>query len=115
MDWKTRITEKIQRRIPELINNNLLLEDLLEEAFYAIVDYANVNTYDKKWDTLLVTCVATLYNYMGMEGTTERRTNGTLDFYDTSSILSPILAARISPCIKPSGYAFSADRFNYPN
>lgn len=114
MDWKTKIIGKIQRRVPELAENDLLLEDLLEEAFYAIINYANVNAYNKEWDNLLITCVATLYNYMGMEGTTERRANGVLDFYETSSILTPILSRNICTCIKPSGYVFSEDRFKYP-
>lgn len=114
MDWKTKITAKIQRRVPELQNNNLLLEDLLEEAFCSIVRYANASAYNKEWDSLLVTCVATLYNYMGMEGTTERKANGVLDKYGTSSILTPLLSSNITPCIKPIGYVFGENRFAFP-
>jgi hypothetical protein len=115
MDWKTKITAKIQRRVPELVDNSLLLEDLLEEAFVSIMRYSNASAYNKEWDSLLVTCVVTLYNYMGMEGSTERRANGIVDFYETSSILTPILSRNITPCIKPLGYVFSEDRYKFPD
>lgn len=114
--WLTKITGKITRRIPNLntSENNERISDLIETALCQIVNYENANSYNTKWDYLLVECVVTLYNYEGVEGSIERRANGVYDVYESANILSPLLARNISPYIRPSGYVYSNNRFDLP-
>ena len=117
MTWLEKISGKVKRRIPQIDDyedGEYLLEDLIEDAVCQIVTYANANAYDKKWDNLLVTCVVTLYNYQGQEGSTSRDANGVKDVYSSSSILSELLAANIAPYIRTSGYVYKTDRFDLP-
>ena len=114
--WLTKITEKVYRRIPELntVETNLHLNDLIEEALAQIVRFANANKYSTEWDYVLVECVIRLYNYEGVEGSTQRKANGVEDIYESSDILAPYLSRNIVPYIRPSGYVYSANRFDLP-
>lgn len=114
--WLTRITEKISRRIPELntVDTNLHLNDLIEEAVYQIVSFANANSYSKEWDYVLVECVIRLYNYEGVEGSISRKANGVEDVYESADILAPYLSKNIVPYIRPSGYSYNPNRFELP-
>lgn len=114
-NWITKIKEKILRRVPDLKDNEELLNDLIDDAFTQIILHANANAYDRKWDNILVTCVVTLYNYLGVEGSTHRSANGISDDYESSNILSPILSRNIVSYIKPIGYVFPNTRFDMPD
>ena len=114
-NWKTNITKRIVTRVPELKENTELLNELLEEAFVDIMNHSQATSYNKSWDSTLVTCVVTLYNYSGMEGSTNRSANGVSDTYESSDILSPILSRKIPHYIKPSGYTLPDTRFNMPD
>ena len=117
MTWLEKITEKILRRIPQIVDfedGRFLLQDLIEDAACQIVTFAQANAYDKKWDNLLVNCVVTLFNYEGQEGSTSRDANGVKDVYGSSSILSELLAANIAPYIRPSGSTYNSNRFDLP-
>lgn len=117
MTWIEKITEKIKRRVPLIMEDTQgesLIIDLIDDALTQIVTYANANAYDKKWDNLLVTSVVTLYNYEGMEGSTSRNANGVSDVYNSSYILSELLASGITPYLRPCGYVYSPNRFDYP-
>lgn len=114
--WLTKITAKIYRRIPELAtaNDTLLVDDLIDEALTEIVKYANATAYSTEWDTLLVKCVSTLYNYMGVEGSIKRQANGVSDTYNSSNILSELLSRNICPYIRPVGFVYPSTRFDMP-
>ena len=114
--WLERISLKVQRRVPDLSaeHNQGWLNDLIEDAFTQIVTYAKADKYDTAWDSLLVNCVVALYNYSGMEGSTSRSADGIRDVYESSNILSQLLSRNITPNIKPSGYKFNPNRFNFP-
>lgn len=115
MTWKQRITAQIERRIPELKGNDDLLGDYLNSAFKAIMRHTAANKYSPEWDDVLVTAVVMLYNYSGVEGSIERENGGVHDYYESSVILSPLLARSDLPhYIRPLGYAFAADRFVLP-
>ena len=114
--WLERISAKVQRRIPDLSieSNQGWLIDLIEDALSQIVSYARATKYDTAWDNLLVNCVVTLYNYSGMEGSQSRYANGVRDTYGSSDILSDLLTRNITPFIRPSGYKYPENRFDFP-
>ena len=114
--WLTKITEIVNRRIPELntVETNLHLNDLIEEALVQIVRFANANKYSTEWDYVLVECVIRLYNYEGVEGSIERKANGVDDVYESGDILAPYLSKNIVPYIRPSVYVYNDNRFDLP-
>lgn len=117
MTWLERISGKIKRRIPQIDDfedGELYLDDLIEDALHAIVDYAKADAYDTKWDRLLVTCAVMLFRYDGQEGSLSRSANGVEDTYPSTAILSELLSAEIVPYLRPSGHVYSSTRYNYP-
>lgn len=115
MSWIDDITDMVYRRVPELEEQEELCEDLISDAFYAIMNYSKANSYEKKWDRTLVRCVAMLYNTIGAEGSTYRSSLDTIDTYDASDILASFIQANVQQYLRPSGYTFSETRFNYPD
>lgn len=113
--WKTQIKKKIFLKVPELKENNELCETLIEDAFSQIMLHTQAVSYKKDWDNVLVTCVATLFNYLGLEGSIQRSANGISDSYESSNILSSILSRSLPHYIKPVGYVFPNTRFNMPD
>lgn len=116
LTWIERINAKVQRRVPELAHteNQQLLQDLIDDAFTQIILHSNANEYNMAWDNILVNCVVTLYNYLGMEGSISRWASGIRDEYSSSNILSSILSNNIPPYIRPSGYKYKSTRFEQP-
>lgn len=114
--WLTRITERIIHRVPELgLEKNVhLREGFIDTAFTQIIVHANANKYELRWDKDLVECVVRLYNYQGLEGSTERTADGVSDSYDGPDILSPYLSRNVQQYIRPVGYQYSSTRFEYP-
>lgn len=114
--WLTKITEKLNRRIPDLntAETNEHINDLIETSVRCIVNFAKANAYSTDWDYLVVECAVRLYNYEGLEGTIERRANGVIDYYESSDVLAPYLSKHIVPCIRPSGYVYATTRFDLP-
>lgn len=118
MTWLEKISAKIKRRIPQIDDfedGELYLDDLIESALCAIVDYAKADEYETKWDRLLVTCAVMLFRYDGQEGSTSRKANGVEDVYPSTAILSEYLAANIVPYLRPCGYVYSSTRYDFPN
>ena len=118
MTWYEKIVGKVKRRIPQIDDfedGEFILEDMIEDALTQIVDYANANSYEKRWDNLLVNCVVTLFNYEGNEGSSSREANGVKDTYNSSAILNELLTSQITPYIRPTGYVYSENRFNMPD
>ena len=117
MSWLQDIEEMVIRRVPELgtDENEFLMEDLIDDAFKAIMSYSKANSYNTDWDKTLVRCVAILYNKIGNEGATSRTSLSTTDYYDTSVELSSIRVADIPQYIKPVGYAYPSNRMKYPD
>lgn len=116
MAWKDDITDKIIRRVPELDGtaNEDLLDDLIEDAFRSIMNYSKANVYKKEWDSVLVRCVAMLYNNIGMEGSTSRNSLSTYDTFDSTDIIGSFIQANIPQYIRPLGFKYSETRFDYP-
>lgn len=117
MTWLERIELKIQRRIPQIMdieNGEDLMIDLIDDALREIVNYENANSYDTAHDNLLVTCVVTLFNYEGMEGSKSRNSNGVADEYGRSYILAEILSSAIDPYLRPIGYVYRSNRYDFP-
>lgn len=116
MAWKDDITEKIIRRVPELdgTNNEDLLDDLIEDAFRSIMIYSSANVYKKEWDSVLVRCVAMLYNNIGLEGSTGRDSLSTRDTFDSTDIIASFIQRNIPQYIRPIGFKYSENRFDYP-
>lgn len=113
-DWITNIKNKICTRVVELKDKQELLSDLVDDAFHQIMRHSNASAYKREWDNVLVNCVVTLYNYLGVEGSTHRSAGGISDDYESSNILSPILSRNIPTYIKPLGYVFPDTRFDMP-
>ena len=114
MKWIDTIKSKIEHRNKELADNVDLVEDLIEDAFYEIMTYANANKYDKAWDRVLVKLVLEKYNTIGIEGSVSRNSGGTSDTYESSEVTSPTISRNISQFIRPSGYQYSPNRFDMP-
>lgn len=116
MSWIDDITEKVVRRVPDLgeEDNELLCEDLITESFNAIVSYSKANAYKKEWDSVLVRCVAALYNNIGTEGLLARSSLNTGDSFANVDVIAPIIVSSIKQYIKPVGYVYSDTRFNFP-
>lgn len=113
--WLSTIKKRITTRVNELENNTELLEDLIRQAFDEIMNYTHANSYNVSWDSCLVKCVITLYNYSGVEGSKKRSANGIDDEYESSSILSDILSKELPYYIKPIGHIYPSTRFKYPD
>lgn len=116
MSWIDDITEKVVRRVPALgeEDNEYLCEDLITEAFNAIIDYSQVNAYKKEWDYVLVRCVAALYNNIGTEGLLARSSLDTSDSYASADVIAPIIVSSVKQYIKPVGYKYSESRYTFP-
>lgn len=116
MAWKDDITEKIIRRVPELdgTNNEDLIDDLVSDAFRSIMIYSNANEYKKEWDGILVRCVAMLYNNIGLEGSVGRGSLSTQDTFDSTDILASFIQRNIPQYIRPVGFKYNENRFEFP-
>ena len=114
MTWIDNIKEKVKRKVPNLANENDLLEDLIDDAFHEIIDYANADRYNTAWDRILVECVVIKYNTIGNEGVISRSGNGISDNFGTAVRTSEVIAKSIPQYLKPCGYRFSVSRYNYP-
>lgn len=117
MTWLEKIALKVKRRIPQIMDlddGEDLLIDLIDDALREIVNYENANSYNTAHDNTLVTCVVTLFNYEGMEGSKSRTSNGVTDEYDRSYILAEILSSAITPYLRPIGYVYSSNRYDFP-
>lgn len=115
MSWIDGIKAQVVRRVPELKENELLCEDLIDDAFRSIVSYAKSDRYNREWDKVLVRCVAMLYNNIGTEGSTYRSSLDTTDTFDTTDVISGFIQANVTQYIKPLGHKFPETRFDYPN
>lgn len=113
-NWLANIKRKVTLRVVDLNDNEELLTSLITDAFYQIMLHSNASSYKKEWDNILINCVVTLYNYLGVEGSTHRSAGGISDDYESSNILSPILSRSIPTYIKPVGYSFPDTRFDMP-
>lgn len=115
-DWITRITEEVIHRVPDLgaKDKEHLREGLIRNAFTKIMLHSQANAYDTSWDSILVDCVVTLYNYLGEEGSISRAAGGVSDTYACSNVLATLLASSIPHYIRPTGYVYSKTRFDYP-
>lgn len=114
MAWIDDIQTKITARVPELINDSELLQELIDESFYQIVNYTQANSYKKEWDNVLVECVVRAYNYSGLEGSTERSSGGVRDVYESSDVISNFISKRLKQYIRPIGYSYQSTRFDQP-
>ena len=116
MSWIDDITEKVVRRVPELgrEENEFLREDLINEAFVSIVNYSKANSYKKEWDSILVRCVAALYNNIGTEGLQGRSSLSTRDSFNNVDVIAPIIVSNVKQYIKPTGHVYEDNRFNFP-
>lgn len=116
MSWYDDISEKVIRRVPALGDeeNEDLLQDLVQDAFNEIMSYSNANSYERRWDSTLVKCVAMLYNNIGVEGSLSRSSLSTSDTYDSTDILASFIVRNIPQYIRPIGYKYSDKRFDFP-
>lgn len=114
MTWLEKIKTKIGNKNKELQDNDDLLEDLIEDAFYEIMEHSNANSYNLAWDRVLVQAVLEKYNTIGIEGSISRNSGGVVDTFASTNVSSPTISRNITPFIRPSGYAYSNTRFNYP-
>lgn len=116
MSWIDDITEKVVRRVPDLghEDNEFLCEDLINEAFVAIVNYSKADSYKKEWDSTLIRCVAALYNNIGTEGLRGRSSLSTRDSFDNVDVIAPIIVSNVKQYIKPVGHVYKDTRFNFP-
>lgn len=117
MSWLDNIEEMVIRRVPELgtDENEFLMEDLIDDAFKAIMQYTRADSYNTDWDKKLVRCVAMLYNNIGTEGLTSRSSLSVSDSFDDTDVLASFMVANFPQYIKPVGYQYPADRMNYPD
>lgn len=114
MAWIDTIKGEVLRRTPQLEGQEMLLEDLVDDAFMCIMNYSKANSFDKAWGKTLVRCVAMLYNNLGVEGSVSRSSSGISDSYNSTDILSSFIACNIPQFIRPSGYVYSSNRYGYP-
>lgn len=115
MSWSDTIRLAVYRRVPALENNFDLCNDLIEDAFRSIMTYSKADSYKKEWDSVLVRCVAMLYNNIGTEGSISRSSIDVSDSYDLTDILASFIVANIPQYIKPVGYKYKEDRFKFPD
>lgn len=113
-NWLSKIQKRVISRVPELSENQELLNELITEAFEGIMNHSNASSYKQEWDSTLVKCVITLYNYSGVEGSTRRTANGVTDQYESSDIISPILSRNIPHYVKPVGTVLPSSRLKMP-
>lgn len=114
--WEKNILKRIKVRL-EIESSNTKKDDLLKEfirtSFDEIINHTNSNSYDLSYDSKLIQCVVFLYNKRGIEGVKSRSANGLNDDYDSVLELAPILAT-MKQIIRPSGYKYSRNRYDYP-
>lgn len=117
MSWLQDIEEMVIRRVPELgtDENEFLLEDLIDDAFKAIMQYSKADSYHTDWDKTLVRCVAMLYNNVGTEGLISRSALSVSDAFDGTDVIASFIVANIPQYIKPTGYKYPENRMNYPD
>lgn len=114
MSWINNIKMAVGRRVPDLIGDQDLMEDLIDDAFIKIVSYSHADSYDRAWDKRLVRAVAMLYNNIGVEGSLGSSSMGIGDSYDSTDIIASMVAANIPQYVRPSGHVYPSTRFNYP-
>lgn len=115
MSWYETVSAKIIRRVPELADKVALVADLVEDALHEIVDYANANSYETKWDRVLIKCVAEKYNTIGVEGSVSRSANGVGDAYESTEPTSQTISRNVAQYVRPSGYVYGELRYSFPN
>ena len=114
-NWLSTIQKRVTIKIPELNDDQDLLNELITEAFEGIMNHSQARAYNKDWDSTLVKCVVALYNYSVVEGSTHRSANGVTDDYESSDIIAPLLSRNIPHYIRPVGYVLPSSRFNMPD
>lgn len=114
MSWIEDIKQAVYRRVPELKDDELLCEDLIDDAFKSIVSYSKASNYKTEWDKILVRCVAMLYNNIGTEGSIYRSSLSTIDSFASTDVIAPFIQANVPQFIKPIGYKHPENRFSYP-
>ena len=114
--WEKKILIRIKTRLgieTSDTKKDELLRDYIKDSFVEIVRYTHSNSYDLSYDSKLIQCVVFLYNKRGVEGVVSRNANGISDNFDTALEIAPILAT-MPQNIKPVGYKYSSNRFEYP-
>jgi hypothetical protein len=114
--WEKKILARIKTRLGiETSNtkNDDLLKDYIKSSFDEIIVHTQSNSYDLSYDNKLIQCVVFLYNKRGLEGVVSRSANGISDDFNIALEIAPILAT-MPIRIKPNGYKYSNNRFDYP-
>lgn len=114
--WEEKILKRIKIRLDINIMDSKkddLLKEYIKTSFDEIINHTNSNFYDLSYDNKLIQCVVFLYNKRGIEGVKSRNSNGLNDDYGNVLELAPILAT-MKQIIRPSGYKYSSNRYDYP-
>ena len=114
--WEEKILKRIKIRLEINIMDSKkddLLKEYIKTSFDEIINHTNSNFYDLSYDNKLIQCVVFLYNKRGIEGVKSRNANGLNDDYGNVLELAPILAT-MKQIIRPSGYKYSSNRYDYP-
>lgn len=114
--WESEILKRIKIRLGIDVMDSKkddLLKEYIKTSFDEIINHTNSNSYDLSYNNKLIQCVVFLYNKRGIEGVKSRSANGLNDDYDSVLELAPILAT-MKQIIRPSGYKYSSNRYDYP-
>lgn len=90
-----------------------LIDEYIEQGVYDIVNYANLDSYDKQYDMLLRSYVVIKYNRRGVEGEISHSSNRVSRNYGGDPIRK-LLASSISQNIRPTGYIYPDNRYELP-
>lgn len=117
MKWIDTIISKIKKRLDIEQQNSQydsLLEEYVQGAFNDIIIHTNSNYYDNSYESTLIKCVIVSWRKRGIEGTTSHTMGDITDSYESSDETS-YLISKLPVKIRPVGYQYSSDRFNFPN